>query len=155
MNSRVGVERGATGDKNMNRKEAKNAKKKREVDIEEVARVIVDSAIKVHRALGPGLLESAYQSCFAYELRLKGLEIKCEVRQPVRYGDVFIDVGYRMDMLVDGRVIVENKTVERVLPIHVAQTITYLKLSGHRLGFLLNWNVKLMKNGIKRLANNL
>ncbi len=120
----------------MNRKDAKGAKMKEKVVIEEVARIVVDSAVKVHRALGPGLLESAYQACLAYELQLQGLEVRCEVRQPVRYGEVYLDIGYRIDMLVDGCVIVENKTVERILPIHAAQTITYLKLSGHRLGFL-------------------
>lgn len=125
------------------------------MEIEETARVIVDSAIKVHRALGPGLLESAYQSCLAYELRSAGLEVRCEVSLPVRYGEVIVDVGYRIDMLVNDSVVIENKTVERILPIHTAQLLTYLKLSDHRLGFLLNWHVRLMKSGIKRLVNNL
>jgi GxxExxY protein len=125
------------------------------VDIEEVARIIVDSSITVHRALGPGLLESAYQTCLAYELRTAGLEVECELSLPVRYGEILIDAGYRIDMLVASSVVVENKVVERTLPIHAAQLLTYLKLSGHRLGFLLNWNVKLMKHGIKRYVNNL
>jgi len=125
------------------------------MDIEEVARQIVDAAIKVHRALGPGLLESAYQKCLAYELRKRGLRVECEVLQPVIYEDVKIDAGYRIDMLVEGCVIIENKTVEKLLPIHQAQLLTYLKLRDCRLGFLLNWNVPLMKQGIKRMVNNL
>jgi GxxExxY protein len=125
------------------------------MDIEEVARQIVDAAIKVHRALGPGLLESAYQKCLAYELRKRGLRVECEVSQPVIYEDVRIDAGYRIDMLVEDCVIIENKTVEKLLPIHQAQLLTYLKLRDCRLGFLLNWNVPLMKQGIKRMVNNL
>jgi GxxExxY protein len=125
------------------------------MDIEEVARQIVDAAIKVHRALGPGLLESAYQKCLAYELRKRGLRVECEVLQPVIYEDVRIDAGYRIDMLVEDCVIIENKTVEKLLPIHQAQLLTYLKLRDCRLGFLLNWNVPLMKQGIKRMVNNL
>ena len=125
------------------------------MDIEEIARQIVDAAIKVHRALGPGLLESAYQKCLAYELRKRGLRVECEVLQPVIYEDVRIDAGYRIDMLVEDCVIIENKTVEKLLPIHQAQLLTYLKLRDCRLGFLLNWNVPLMKQGIKRMVNNL
>ena len=125
------------------------------MDIEEVARQIVDAAIKVHRALGPGLLESAYQKCLAYELRKRGLRVECEVLQPVIYEDVRIDAGYRIDMLVEYCVIIENKTVAKLLPIHQAQLLTYLKLRDCRLGFLLNWNVPLMKQGIKRMVNNL
>jgi GxxExxY protein len=125
------------------------------MDIEEVARQIVDAAIKVHRALGPGLLESAYQKCLAYELRKRGSRVECEVSQPVIYEDVKIDAGYRIDMLVEDCVIIENKAVEKLLPIHQAQLLTYLKLRDCRLGFLLNWNVPLMKYGIKRMVNNL
>jgi GxxExxY protein len=138
----------------LNRKDAKNAKNEK-MDIENVARIIVDSAIKVHRALGPGLLESAYQACLAYELRFAGLRVKCEVPLPVQYGEIHIDAGYRIDMLVDNCVVIENKAVERILPIHAAQLLTYLRLSDRRLGFLLNWHVKLMKHGIKRFVNNL
>lgn len=125
------------------------------MDIEEIARIIVDAAIKVHRALGPGLLESAYQHCYAYELRKRGLQVDCEVLLPILYDDQQIDAGYRMDMLVEGCIIIENKAVEKLLPIHEAQLLTYLKLRDCRLGFLLNWNVKLMKEGIKRMVNNL
>jgi GxxExxY protein len=123
--------------------------------IEEVAKQIVDAAIKVHRALGPGLLESAYQACLAHELRRRGLEVECEVTLPVVYDGARIDAGYRIDMLVGRCVIVENKAVEKLLPIHQAQLLTYLKLNDCRLGFLLNWNKPLMKQGIKRMVNNL
>jgi GxxExxY protein len=125
------------------------------VDIEETARQIVDSAVKVHRALGPGLLESVYQHCLAYELRQRGLQVACEVLLPVAYDGHQIDAGYRIDMLVEGCIIIENKAVDQLLPIHEAQLLTYLKLRDCRLGFLLNWNVVLMKQGIKRMVNNL
>jgi GxxExxY protein len=124
-------------------------------DIEDVARILVDAAIKVHRTLGPGLLESAYQQCFAYELRKRGLDVQCEVLLPIRYEGLQVDTGYRMDMVIDGQILVENKAVETLLPIHEAQMLTYLKLSGHQLGFLLNWNVRLMKDGIRRKVHNL
>jgi len=121
-------------------------------EIESIATDIVDCAIKVHKALGPGLLESAYQHCHAYELRKHGRDAQVEVKLPIVYEDQKIDAGYRIDTVVDGLVIVENKAVETLLPIHQAQLMTYLKLSGCNLGFLLNWNVQLMKNGIKRVV---
>ncbi|MBE3118418.1 MAG: GxxExxY protein [Candidatus Atribacteria bacterium] len=124
-------------------------------DIEAVAKDIVDAAIKVHKALGPGLLESAYQYCHAYELRQRGRKILTQVVLPILYEGQQIEAGYRIDMLVDDLVIVENKVVEALLPLHNAQLITYLKLKGCHLGFLLNWNVFLMKNGIKRVVYNL
>ena len=122
-------------------------------DIEAVARDIVDAAIKVHKALGPGLLESAYQECLAYETRKRGREVLTEQIVPIFYDNQQIDADFRLDMLIDGLVIVENKTVDTLLPIHMAQLLTYLKLKDCKLGFLLNWNVKLMKDGIKRVAN--
>ena len=125
------------------------------MDIEEVARNIVDAAIKVHRSLGPGLLESAYQACLAHELRNRGLSVDCEVVVPLMYEGVLIDIGYRADMIIENCVLIENKTVDRLAPIHAAQLLTYLKLRDYRLGFLLNWNVTLMKYGIKRIVNNL
>lgn len=125
------------------------------MDIEEVAKNIVDASIKVHRALGPGLLESAYQHCLTYELRKRGLKVECEVLLPIAYDGQQIDAGYRIDMLIEDCIIVENKTVEKLLPIHQAQLLTYLKLRNCQLGFLLNWNVALMKHGIKRMVNNL
>jgi GxxExxY protein len=124
-------------------------------DIEEIGRNIVHSAIKVHKALGPGLLESVYQKCLAYELEKAGLKVKCEFPLPVQYETIKIDVGFRADMIVDDAVIIENKTVDKIAPIHEAQLLTYLKLTNLNLGFLLNWNVPLMKDGIKRMVNNL
>jgi GxxExxY protein len=124
-------------------------------DIEAVAKDVVDAAIKVHRALGPGLLESAYQQCHAYELRQRGRKVLTEVTLPLTYEGQKIDAGYRIDVWVDNLVIVENKTVETLLPIHEAQLMTYLKLSGCKIGFLLNWNVILMKYGVKRVVMNL
>jgi GxxExxY protein len=123
--------------------------------IEEIAAKIVTAAIKVHTALGPGLLESAYQKCIQYELQKDGLAVECEVMLPVMYDKLRIDAGYRIDMIIDGVVIVENKTVEKLLPIHEAQLLTYLKMRACKLGFLLNWNVPRMKDGIKRMVNNL
>lgn len=120
--------------------------------IEAVGKAIVHSAIQVHRTLGPGLLESAYQTCFALELRDVGLHVETEVRQPIEYKGRRIEVGYRIDMIVEHAVIVENKAVERVLPIHKAQLLTYLELSGHWLGFLLNWHAILMRDGISRFV---
>ncbi len=125
------------------------------MDIEKVASEIVDSAVKAHRILGPGLLESAYQQCMAYELRKRGCTVACEVLLPVYYDNQKIDADFRIDLLVEGCVIIENKAVEAVLPVHEAQLLTYLKLKKCRLGFLLNWNVPLMKDGIKRMVNNL
>lgn len=123
--------------------------------IEEIARQIVDAAIKVHRALGPGLLESAYQQCLAYELRRHGLNVECEVSMPVLYESIKIDTGYRADMVVENCIIIENKTVDQLAPIHEAQLLTYLKLSKLHIGFLINWNVTLLKYGLKRVVNNL
>jgi len=120
--------------------------------IEEIGRIIVDSAIKVHRSLGPGLLESAYQSCMAYELESRGLGVESEVKVPLSYRGLSIDNGYRIDLLVANLVVIENKAVERLLPVHTAQILTYLELSGKRLGFLLNWHVSLMKYGIRRFV---
>ncbi len=125
------------------------------MEIEEVAKQIVDASLKVHRALGPGLLESAYQACLAYELRQRGLQVECEVEQPLIYENLKLDAGYRMDMVVENCVIIENKCVESVLPVHKAQLLTYLRLRDFRLGFLINWNVNLIKDGIHRMVNNL
>jgi len=124
-------------------------------NIETIGSDIVDCAIKVHQVLGPGLLESAYQHCLAHELRKRNRRALTEVTLPIVYDGETIDAGYRIDVLVDDLVIVENKAVENLLPIHEAQLITYLKLKNLHLGFLLNWNVKLMKHGIKRVVYNL
>ena len=125
------------------------------MDIEEIGSAIADSAIKVHRALGPGLLESAYQECLAYELRQRGFEVSCEVILPVNYEEIEIDAGYRIDMLVEDSVIIENKTVEFILPVHRALVHTYLRMKDCRLGYLLNWFVPKMEDGIRRYVNKL
>lgn len=124
-------------------------------DIEAIAKDVVDCAIKVHKALGPGLLESAYQHCHAYELKKRGWDAETEVKLPLIYEDQKIDVGYKIDTFINQLVIVENKVVVSLLPVHEAQLLTYMKLSECKLGFLLNWNVPLMKPGIKRFVLNL
>jgi GxxExxY protein len=121
----------------------------------EASRQIVDAAMKVHSALGPGLLESAYQACLGYELHERGLRSEREVGMPLRYGGVALEVGYRIDLLVEQCVVVELKSVEKILPIHEAQLLCYLRLSKCRLGLLFNFNVVHLKDGIKRMANNL
>ena len=123
--------------------------------IEDLGKAIIGGAIQVHRVLGPGLLESTYQKCFEYELREMGLQVECELSLPVMYKTARIDVGYRIDMLVEGKIVIENKTVEHILPIHEAQLLTYLKMSNCSLGFLLNWHVPVLKDGIKRMVNRL
>lgn len=125
------------------------------MELEEIATNIVDAANKVHRTLGPGLLESAYQECLAYELRQRGLQVECEVSIPVIYENSQIEVGYRADMIVENSIIIENKTVDQLVPIHKAQLLTYMKLGDFHLGFLLSWNSVLMKDGIKRMVNHL
>ena len=124
-------------------------------EIELVATQLVDSMLAVHRELGPGLLESTYQACLAYELRERGIEVRCEVELPVKYKGLDIEAGYRIDMLVADCIVIENKSVQALIPIHEAQLLTYMKLSGCRLGFLVNWNVPLIKDGIKRIVNKL
>ena len=125
------------------------------IDIEDTGKAIVHASIKVHKTLGPGLLESVYQKCIAYELEVAGHEVDCEVPVPINYGKIKIDMSFRADMITDKQVIIENKTVDKILPIHEAQLLTYLKVTGLHLGFLLNWNVVLMKGGIRRMVNNL
>ena len=116
---------------------------------------IVNSAFEVHTQLGPGLLESAYQKCLIYEIKKKGLSVLSEVQLPVRYKDTEIDCAYRLDLVVENKVVVEIKSVENLLNIHTAQLITYLKLTDCRLGYLLNFNTARLKYGIKRIVNNL
>lgn len=125
------------------------------LDIEAIAKDIVDCAIKAHKALGPGLLESAYQHFHAYELKKRGWGAETEVKLPLIDEDQKIDAGYKIDAFVNKSVIEENKVVESLLPVHEAQLLTYMKLSGCKLDFLLNWNVPLMKHGIKRFVLNL
>lgn len=113
---------------------------------------IIGAAIAVHRELGPGLLESTYEACLAYELIDRGFPVERQKDLPVHYRDVRLDCGYRIDLLVGGQVIVELKTVEKLMPVHHAQLITYLKLSGCRIGLLINFNEFRLKDGIRRIA---
>jgi len=113
---------------------------------------VIGFAIEVHRTLGPGLLESAYQECLCYELKANGIAFGRQVALPVIYKTVKLDCGYRMDLVVDDQLVVELKTVEKILPIHEAQLLTYLRLSGIRTGLLLNFNTAVLKNGIKRMV---
>ncbi|MCD4747880.1 MAG: GxxExxY protein [Thermoanaerobaculales bacterium] len=113
---------------------------------------IVDAAIRVHTHLGPGLLENVYETCLAYELEKRGHKVERQVQLGVNYDGVGLGVGFKLDLLVDSGVIVELKAVEKLLPIHSAQILTYLKLSNHQLGLLINFNVSLLKDGIKRFV---
>lgn len=115
----------------------------------------MDSAVAVHRTLGPGLLESAYEACLAYELRTRGLHIDTQLTLPIVYDGQRVEAGYRIDILVERSLILEVKAVESLAPIHKAQLLSYLKLSKCRLRLLMNFNVKLMKDGIIRIANGL
>ena len=121
----------------------------------EVGKVVVDRALRVHQALGPGLLESAYEACLCYELRDAGLHVDVQKALPVVYKDVKLDCGYRIDLQVEGKVIIEVKAVDGLNDVHLAQILTYLKLSDCKLGFLINFNVKRIKEGIRRVVNNL
>jgi GxxExxY protein len=122
---------------------------------EAVGHAIIGAAIKIHSALGPGLLESAYETCLAYELEKLRLRVQRQVCIPLRYEDLSIDNGYRIDLLVEGCVVVELKSIEQVLPVHRGQLLSYLRLGGFKLGYLLNFNVPLMRDGITRLVNGL
>lgn len=114
---------------------------------------ILGAAIEVHRRLGPGLLESAYETCLFRELTLRGIDCVQEVPLPVRYRGVQLDCGYRLDLIVQGSVVVEVKAVHKVLPVHRAQVLTYLKLTSLRLGLLINFNVEVLRSGIYRIIN--
>ncbi len=118
----------------------------------EIAKEVVDSAIKIHRALGPGLLEKAYEECLAFELRKRGLHVDQQKGLPLTYEEVYLEVGYRVDLIVEHKFIVEIKSVRALQDNDTAQVLTYLRLSGCKLGLLINFNVVLLKNGIKRLV---
>lgn len=115
--------------------------------------IVIGRAIEVHRALGPGLLESAYQECLAYELKLEGLYVEREKALPIVYKEVRLEHGYRLDLLVEGELIVELKTVETLTDVHTAQILTYLRLGNFPLGLLINFHVKMLREGIRRYAN--
>ncbi len=121
----------------------------------QISAVVLDSAIAVHTALGPGLLESAYQACLSYELSSRGLLVQPQVALPIKYRGVLVDAAYRMDLLIEDLVIIELKAIEKLLPIHEAQLLSYLKLSGKRLGLLINFHVMRLREGYKRIVNGL
>jgi GxxExxY protein len=118
----------------------------------ELSKRVIGAAIEVHRQLGPGLLESAYEECLAYELQLRGIPFERQKALPLTYKDVRLDAGFRVDFLVDGKVVVELKATDALAPIHKAQVLTYLRLTGCKLGLLINFNVPLLKDGVKRLV---
>ncbi|MDJ0988118.1 MAG: GxxExxY protein [Desulfobacterales bacterium] len=119
---------------------------------DELSKRVIGCAIDVHKNLGPGLLESTYEQCLAHELKCAKIPFRLQYPLPVNYNKVKIDCGYRVDLLVDNQVIVELKSVEKILPIHQAQLLTYMKLAGIKIGLIMNFNVRFMKNGIKRMV---
>jgi GxxExxY protein len=116
----------------------------------DITHEIIGAAIEVHKRLGPGLLESAYEECLAHELRLRNLRVDQQVALPVVYKETKLECGYRLDLLVEGRIVVELKSVESLAPIHEAIILTYLRLSGHKIGLLINFNVAILKDGVRR-----
>ena len=122
------------------------------VETEAIASQVVEAAFRVHRALGPGLLESVYEICLCHELEQMGVAVKRQMDLPVQYNDITVDAGLRLDVFAGNSVIVELKAVEKMLPLFEAQLLTYLKLSNQRLGLLINFNTKLLKDGIKRIV---
>ncbi len=121
----------------------------------EISKIIFDCALKIHKLLGPGLLESAYEECLFYELKKTNLRVEKQKPLPLIYEDVKLEIGYRTDIIIENKVIIEVKSVDALNDIHFAQILTYLKLSNCKLGMLINFNVTLIKNGIKRVVNNL
>ena len=121
----------------------------------ELARIVFDAGLKVHRNLGPGLLESAYEECLYYELCKLGLKVEKQKALPLIYEEIKLDAGYRIDLLVEGKLVLELKSVEALNDLHMAQILTYLKLSGCKLGLLINFNTVLFKDGVRRVVNGL
>lgn len=121
----------------------------------EISNVILGVAIELHKSLGPGLLESAYENALVYDLMKKGLDVKQQVAMPFIYKEVKLDVGYRIDLIVENKVLIEVKSIEDLAPVHYSQVLTYLRLSKLKLGLLINFNTKLLKDGIHRIVNNL
>jgi GxxExxY protein len=131
----------------MNRRDAETQ------SFREITERVIGACIEIHRQLGPGLLESAYEECLCYELALLEIHFERQKPLPVKYKSVNLDCGYRLDLVIENRIVIELKAVENLLPIHEAQILTYLKLFGLTLGLLVNFNVPVLKNGIKRVAN--
>jgi len=121
--------------------------------LDDITERVIGGAIQVHRTLGPGLLETAYEACLAFELAERGLNVARQVSLPIVYRDVKLECGYRLDLVVEDSVVVEVKAVEELAPIHEAQVLCYLKLSGLRVGLLINFNTKVLRDGIRRLVN--
>ena len=121
----------------------------------EISKIIFNCALKIHRTLGPGLLESAYEACLYYELSKSGLNVQRQKALPLIYEEVKLDVGYRVDLLIENKVIIEIKAISQLIDVHRAQVLTYLRLTDCKLGMLINFNVSLIKDGIKRVVNNL
>ena len=119
----------------------------------DISKIVFESALKVHKILGPGLLESAYEECLFYELKKYDLKVEKQKQLPLVYEDVKLDAGYRIDIIVEDKFIIEIKSVEELNDIHLAQLLTYLRLSNCKLGLLINFNVSLLKNGVKRVIN--
>src|SRR5271167_2540434 len=135
--------------------DAEDSQRTQRVTENEIGDAIIASAMKVHTALGPGLLESAYETCLIYELEKQGMPVRGQALIPIRYEDLTIDNGYRVDLLVADHVVVELKAVEAILPVHRGQLLSYLRLGGFRLGYLLNFHVARLRDGIVRMANGL
>jgi len=121
----------------------------------EIAKIIVDIAFKIHTRIGPGLLENAYQKIMVYELQKKGLNVEPEILMPIHYDDLYLDIGYRADIIVERLVIIELKSVEKIANVHQKQLLTYLRISGLHLGLLINFGSPLIKDGITRIVNGL
>jgi len=136
----------------MNHKGTKAQREPIPAETNRLAREVVDAAFCIHKALGPGLLETVYEACLVHELAKRGLKVERQVALPVVYDGVRLEAGLRLDLLVENHLVVELKTVETILPLHTAQLLTYLKLSGHRLGLLINFNTPVISAGIKRIA---
>ena len=137
------------------RKEGTKSKKFTKIKMteNEISKIVFESALKVHKILGPGLLESAYEECLFYELKKSNLKVEKQKTLPLVYEEVMLDVGYRIDIIIEDKFIVEIKSVESLNDVHLAQLLTYLKLSDCKLGLLINFNVKLLKEGVRRVVN--
>ena len=120
----------------------------------ELSFIIIGIALELHKNVGPGLLESAYENALTYDLRKAGLDVKQQVAMPFLYKEIKMDVGYRLELLIENKIIIEVKSVETLAPVHYSQLLTYLKLTNTKLGLLINFNTRLLKDGIHRIANN-
>jgi GxxExxY protein len=141
--------------KELSAEDAEEAQRTRRMTENDIGNAIITAAMRVHSALGPGLLESAYELCLVYELTRQGLLVGKQIPVAIRYEDLTIDNGYRVDLLVNDRVVVELKALEAILPVHRGQLLSYLRLGGFKLGYLLNFNVAHMRDGITRMVNGL